>query len=411
MNGRVVAVKTVTSYVRAVLERDDILSDLWVQGEVASIYHHRSGHVYFTLQDGDAQLKSVLFRAQAARHRQLPAQGDLVVAHGKITLYEQNSTVQLYADSVQPAGQGLAALELERLRQRLEAEGLFDESRKRPLPVAPRWIGVVTSPDGAVWHDIQHVLRRRYPLTHLILSPAQVQGERAPASLVAALEVLQRDGRSEVIIIARGGGSAEDLAAFNDEQVVRALFASRVPVISGIGHETDWTLADLVADLRAPTPSAAAEVSTPSVIDLALRVYEARLELRQLATGILADHRLDVQHEQGSLRHASPKRTVAGGQEAVRQLIGRARRGQRQTVELVRGGVTLQSTLLRSLNPVHVLGRGYAAVSIAATGQPVTSRRQIPNGDVLHLQLADGAVLSRVESRAAISHLSAEATP
>lgn len=411
MNGRVVAVKTVTAYVRAVLERDDLLADLWVQGEVAAIYHHRSGHVYFTLQDGDAQLKSVLFRTQAARHRQLPAQGDLVVAHGKVTLYEQSSTVQLYADSVQPAGQGLAALELERLRQRLEAEGLFDESRKRPLPVAPRWIGVVTSPDGAVWHDIQHVLRRRYPLTHLILSPAQVQGERAPASLVAALEALQRDGRSEVIIVARGGGSAEDLAAFNDESVVRALFASRVPVISGIGHETDWTLADLVVDLRAPTPSAAAEVSTPSVIDLALRVYEARLELRQLAIGILADHQLELQHQQARLRHASPERLVASSHEAMRQLIGRARRGQRQTVELVRGGVTLQSTLLRSLNPVYVLGRGYAAVSIAATGQPVTSRRQIPNGDVLHLQLADGAVLSRVESRAAVNHLSAEAAP
>jgi exodeoxyribonuclease VII large subunit len=184
-----------------------------------------------------------------------------------------------------------------------------------------------------------------------------------------------------------------------------------VPVISGVGHETDWTLADLVADLRAPTPSAAAEVSTPSVIDLALRVYEARLALHQLASGIMADHRSELQHRQTRLGHASPRRAVLRSRESVRQLVDRARRGQRQNVELVRGGVILQSTLLRSLNPVHVLGRGYAAVSIAATGQPVTSRRQIPNGDVLHLQLADGAVLSRVESRAALNHLAAESAP
>jgi exodeoxyribonuclease VII large subunit len=396
-------------YIRNVLESDDILADIWVQGEVSSLYQHRSGHVYFTLQDGDAQLKSIMFRGNAVRHRRLPAQGDLVVAHGSISLYEQNSTVQLYADSVQQAGLGLAALELERLRQRLEAEGLFDESRKRPLPEAPRFIGVVTSPDGAVWHDIQHVLRRRYPLTHLILSPAHVQGDHAPASIVAAIDALQVEARSEVIIVARGGGSAEDLAAFNDEQVVRAIFASRVPVISGVGHETDWTLTDLVADLRAPTPSAAAEVSTPSVVDLALRVREARADLRHQITAILDDATAANARQMRSLHRASPAQTVAARQRDLKQLTARIHRGQEATLERTRANLALQSNLLRSLNPIRVLHRGYAAVSVATTGQPVTSRRHAPADTVLHLQLADGALLSRVESRAASNYLPAEA--
>lgn len=411
MSGRLVPVNSVMRYVRNVLESDDILADIWVQGEVSSLYQHRSGHVYFTLQDGDAQLKSVMFRGNAVRHRRLPAQGDLVVAHGNISLYEQNSTVQLYADSVQQAGLGLAALELERLRQRLEAEGLFDESRKRPLPEAPRFIGVVTSPDGAVWHDIQHVLRRRYPLAHLILAPAHVQGDHAPASIVAAIGALQVEARSEVIIVARGGGSAEDLAAFNDEQVVRAIFASRVPVISGVGHETDLTLTDLVADLRAPTPSAAAEVSTPSVTDLNIRVREARADLHQQIDEILAGARQGHDQLSRRLHRASPAQTVAARQDHLRQFAARLHRGQAATLERTRGNLELQRNLLRSLNPLRVLNRGYAAVSVATTAEPVTSRRQAPAGTVLHLQLADGAVLSRVESRAAVNHLPAEAHP
>jgi exodeoxyribonuclease VII large subunit len=411
VNGRVVAVKTVNAYVRHVLESDELLADLWVQGEVSSLYQHRSGHVYFSLRDGESQLKSVMFRTHAIRHRVLPAPGDLVVAHGSVSLYERDGAVQLYVDSVQPAGQGIAALELERLRQRLEAEGLFDETRKRPLPEAPRYIGVVTSPDGAVWHDIQNVLRRRYPFAHLILSPAHVQGERAPASLVAALQALQTDARSEVIIVARGGGAAEDLAAFNDEAVVRAIFASHAPVISGVGHETDWTLADLAADLRAPTPSAAAEVSTPSVADIALRIDEARLQLVREAGALLADRSSDLRHLTRSLHRANPARQIDNQQQRVTQLVQRAGWSQRSALDQAQARVELQAGLLRSLSPTGVLRRGYAAVSLATSGQPVVSSRQAPRGHLLHLQLADGALLSRVESKAAVNFLSAEAQP
>jgi exodeoxyribonuclease VII large subunit len=212
-----------------------------------------------------------------------------------------------------------------------------------------------------------------------------------------------------VIIIARGGGSAEDLAAFNDEQVVRAIFASRVPVISGVGHETDWTLSDLVADLRAPTPSAAAEVCTPSIVDLALRVSEARADLRHQISAILADATAANAQQMRSLRRASPAQTVTARQRELLQLTARIQRGRDATLERTRGKLALQSNLLRSLNPVRVLHRGYAAVSVATTGQAVTSRRQAPADTVLHLQLADGAVLSRVESRAATNYLPAEA--
>jgi len=409
VTGRLVGVKTLSTYVRNLLESDDLLADIWVQGEVSSVYQHRSGHVYFSLQDGDTQLKCVLFRTNAVRQRSLPGQGELVVAHGNVSIYERDGAVQLYVDSVQPAGQGLTALELERLRQRLDAEGLFDDDRKRPLPLAPRYIGVVTSPDGAVWHDIQQVLRRRYPLTHLLLAPAQVQGDRAPSSLVAALDALQMDGRAEVVIVARGGGSAEDLMAFNDESVVRAIFASRVPVISGIGHETDWTLADLVADRRAPTPSVAAELSTPSVAELSLRIEESRLQLWRLATATVADHASELRHLRRSLQRVSPGQVVAARRQALSQLDVRARRGQERSVDVARRKVALQTNLLRSLNPRRVLARGYAAVSIATTGQPVTRGSQAPPGEVLHLQLADGALLSRVESTAATSYLPAEA--
>ena len=404
MTSRVVAVSTVTTYIKHVLESDAVLADIWIQGEVSAWYQHRSGHIYFTLQDDQAQLKCVLWRAHASRHRHLPGIGDIVVAHGSVSLYEQSSAIQLSVDSVQPAGQGLAALELERLRQRLEAEGLFDETRKRPLPAAPRHIGVITSPDGAVWHDIQHVLRRRYPLTHLILAPTPVQGERAPAGIANAFAMLHADGRSDVIILARGGGSSEDLAAFNDEGVVRAIFASRVPVISGIGHETDWTLADLVADVRAPTPSAAAELCSPSIIDLAQRLAESRLELAEFMARHLEDGDDRLQGMTRRLRRGNPRQRIANYRVALAQSVVRAHTSNQFRFERERGNLTLRQSMLGTLNPRAVLARGFAAVSDDATGAPITAGEQLTSGDRVRLHFADGAVLSRVETAIAGHH-------
>src|SRR6478752_6280485 len=279
MAGQVLGGADVSAYLKQLIESDDFLSDLWVEGEISDYFVSRQGHIYFTLNDEGATLKCVMFKGSAIRQRGNTQSGDHVAAHGRFSIYEQQGRYQLYADLIQPAGLGLQALQFELLRQKLEAEGLFDLSRKRALPPAPKVIGVVTSADGAVWHDIQQVLRRRYPFAHLILSPTSVQGDRAPASIVAALQRLIEDGRSEVIIVGRGGGSAEDLSAFNDEHVIRAAFASTVPIVSAVGHETDWTLLDLVADLRAPTPSAAAELVTPS-IESELESLAASLLLR-----------------------------------------------------------------------------------------------------------------------------------
>ena len=258
-----VTVSEITAYLKELFQIDPVLADIWVRGEASNISRPASGHLYFSLKDTDAALRCVCFKQQARYLSYLPDDGDAVLAHGRIGVYEASGQYQLYIDLIQPDGVGLLAAQFERLRMQLELEGLFDEARKRPLPVAPRCIGVVTSASGAVWHDIQTVVARRYPMTTLLLAPASVQGVTAPMEIVRAIGDLQADGRAEVIIVGRGGGSAEDLAAFNDESVVRAIFACRVPVVSAVGHETDMTLADLVADVRAPTPSAAAELCTP----------------------------------------------------------------------------------------------------------------------------------------------------
>ena len=258
-------VREITDRIRELLDSDPLLADLWISGEVLEATVSRSGHVFFTLSGEGSQLRCVMFRMNALRQRSLPSPGSACIAHGKVEIYATEGTVQFYVDLVEDAGVGLAALELELLRQQLEAEGLFAESRKRSLPPNPGTIGVITSSTGAVWHDIQNVVRRRNPFAGLLLSSVAVQGDAASSDIVAALQTLILDGRPDVILIARGGGSASDLSAFNDERLLRAVFASPIPVVSAIGHETDWTLIDLVADVRAPTPSAAAELITPPI--------------------------------------------------------------------------------------------------------------------------------------------------
>ena len=269
MTAGVVSVEDLSSYIRSLLERDALLQDVWVEGEVSRFTIASSGHAYLTLQQDSARIDGVMWRALVGRQRFIPRVGDNIVVHGKITTYDRQGKYQLLADVFQPAGIGILQLRLEQLRQKLEAEGLFDPARKRELPLFPRRIGVATSATGAVWHDIQTVIGRRYPLAELVLAPTLVQGDGAPDAIVSALALLQGEPDLDLIILARGGGSMEDLWCFNDERVARAIFASRYPVISAIGHETDVTIADYVADIRAPTPSAAAELAVPSREELA----------------------------------------------------------------------------------------------------------------------------------------------
>jgi exodeoxyribonuclease VII large subunit len=418
VTARVLTVGLLTAYLRELFESDELLADTWIEGEVSDLFRSRAGHVYFTLTDGESQLKCVLFRREASRQQLTIRAGDRISVHGRVSIYGQAGQYQLYADVLQPAGTGILALQFELLRQRLEAEGLFDPHRKRPIPASPRCIGVVTSPDGAVWHDIQHVLRRRYPLVELILAPATVQGDQAPESLVAALDALQEAGRADVIIVARGGGSAEDLWCFNDERVVRAVFASRIPVVSGIGHETDWTLVDYVADLRAPTPSAAAEICSPSIIDFADRVERARARLAFYAAESLAERREELRHRCRLLERRAPRSAtaerrrsivamtqamdavihlaIASNRDRVRSVARAATVQQRSAFGQRVTGVRIRHVELRSMDPRAVLNRGYAVVTRRSDGALVTSVGLAQTKDSIETRLRDGTIVSQV---------------
>jgi exodeoxyribonuclease VII large subunit len=392
------SVSELTAYARQVLDVDPILSDVWVTGEVGGVSAPASGHLYFTLADGEAVLKCALFRNALRRQAHRPANGLQVTVHGRFDLYPRTGMLQLLVDSVQPAGLGLAALELERLRQRLAAEGLFEPSRKRPLPAMPRCIGVVTSASGAVWHDIQQTLRLRFPLVELVLSPAKVQGDGAPESIAGALAALQADGRPEVIIVARGGGSAEDLAAFNSETVVRAVFACRVPVVSGVGHETDTTLIDHVADLRASTPTAAAQLCVPSMADLRERIADAAGRLERTGATAVADRRAHAAHLLGRLARVHPGRLIDDARAELlwtRQALERAESERRGALATAVSG---RRSLLAALDPRAVLDRGYAVLEDAGTGAAINRAGAAAPGMAVRARLGDGALRARVEA-------------
>ncbi|RPI97189.1 MAG: exodeoxyribonuclease VII large subunit, partial [Spirochaetales bacterium] len=274
---QVYTVARITGYLRDILESDALLADIWISGEISNMSESSAGHLYFTLKDKTSQMRCVLFNRKKLK---IDIENGLaVVAHGSISIYEVSGAVQLYVDMIQPTGLGVLNMEFERLKAKLEEEGLFEPSRKRPLPAFPDKIGIVTSPGGAVLHDITNIIGRRYPVVELVLAPTTVQGESAVPGIINALNALNDRGDIDLIIIARGGGSIEDLWAFNDEKVARAIYSSKTPVISGVGHDTDFTIADFVADKRAPTPSAAAELAVRPKADFeeALRTGQRRL--------------------------------------------------------------------------------------------------------------------------------------
>lgn len=395
----ILAVNELTGYIAELFDSDPILQDVWIRGEVSNCSRPASGHCYFTLKDSESQVRAVLFKQDAAWQPFTPSNGLSILAHGRIILYEPRGEYQLRVDLVQPDGVGALQLAFEELRTRLDREGLFDPARKRPLPPLPRTIGVVTSPTGAVWHDIQTVITRRFPLTELVLAPARVQGDAAPESIVAGLRALAADPQVEVIILARGGGSAEDLAAFNDERVARAIFAARVPVISGVGHEVDVTIADFVADLRAPTPSAAAELVVPDIRELLGEVEAARERLRELIADQLADAHERLARARVRLAHASPEYTIARGRDRLAALRHRAEQTLRHSWELSKQRIDALERQLLALDPRAVLARGYAVVEDASDGLPLTSAADAYLGQSLRVTVADGAFGAEVSTK------------
>lgn len=390
----ILTVSQLNIYLREALDADEILQDLWVEGEVSNFVRAASGHCYFTLKEGEGQIKAACWRSYVARIPRMPSSGEAVLAHGRVAFYEAGGQIQLYVDMIRTAGIGLLHARFEELKARLDAEGLFDLSRKRPLPPLPRRIGVVTSTSGAALRDILNVLGRRYPLAEVIVSACQVQGERAAATVVEALYALYEQD-IDVIIVARGGGSIEDLWTFNEEIVARAVFASPVPLISGVGHETDTTIIDYVADLRAPTPSAAAELVAPDLeelrSDFALLADQLALTLERQ----LERHHTALQELRRRLLQQAPTARLARDRQSLDELVRRA--GAQLTHALALRQAKLEGLRLQlaALNPQATLDRGYAIIRRATDGQVVTDPAQASAGEALEIAVKGGSFIAR----------------
>jgi len=392
-------VAQVTGHIRISLESDPLLNDVWVNGEVSNLSRPASGHCYFTLKDEAAQLRCAFFKTKStATALAALGHGAQVLAHGYISLYEARGDMQLYVDAVQPAGVGVLQAEFERLFAQLEIEGLFATERKRPLPEFPSRIGVVTSPTGAVFHDICHVLGRRWPVVEIVLAPTQVQGDGASRGIIAALEQLNTRDNIDVIVLARGGGSLEDLWAFNGEQVARAIFASRIPVVSAVGHETDYTIADYVADLRAPTPSAAAEMLVPDQIEIALRVGAEAQALSSALDQAIGARRAALAAAQASLRRnrPAPERLAF----SVASMIDNMRTSLVHDLALRAERMDGRRQQLLALSPNGTLARGYALIH-AADARLIVRAADVHPGEQVRVQMADGGFGARVEANGA----------
>lgn len=394
------SVEGVTAYIRALFESDPPLQDMWVQGEVSNMKAAASGHWYFTIKDSKAALKCVMFRNSVAKQIIEPRDGEEIRVHGRISVYEQRGEYQLYADEVQPAG-GIGDLyqRFEQLKAQLQDEGLFDERRKQPLPPFPLRIGVVTSPDAAAFRDVQNVLARRFPLAEVILSPTLVQGHEAPALIVRAIHLLNQYDVADVILLVRGGGSIEDLWAFNDETVARTVADSRIPIVSGVGHETDFTIADFVSDFRAPTPSAAAEVATPDSADMRLELSRKVETMRRLVSDTIAERQSDLNLIERNLQSASPLRYIQEMRQRVDDISERMSYQTKRNLALLQERLETRRKALDNASPDNLLKRGYAIVTRSEDGKMITSTKDAPVGSGITIKLQDGEIAARIEDK------------
>ncbi|MDY6874133.1 MAG: exodeoxyribonuclease VII large subunit [Chloroflexota bacterium] len=390
------AVSQLTTYLRELLSSDPILQDIWVEGEISNLSRPASGHLYFTLKDSQAAVRCVMWRNSAQRVNFPLREGAAVLAHGSMGVYEVSGQVQLYVDTMRPAGEGALYQEFLRLKAKLESEGLFDSETKRPLPPLPKLIGIVTSPTGAALQDMLDTIRRRFPVAEVVLAPTLVQGADAPAGIVAALSRLNEEAHPDVILIGRGGGSIEDLWAFNDEAVARAVAASEAPIISGVGHETDFTLTDFAADRRAPTPTAAAEVATPDRLELLATIAE--LSNRQTAR--LRERLTDLRWETGQLTNTLSQQSPAHRVDTYRQRLDeitlRLEKGIQVRLDRTRLQLDHAVRSLQSLNPAAVLNRGYAIVTRTADGSLVRQAEQVKEDESIHIRVSQGSLDARV---------------
>ena len=395
METKIFPVSHLTSYIRDLLEKDSNLVDIWVTGEVSNLARPGSGHSYFSLREGDSTLRCAMFK-YAGMGAELLNEGDSIIVHGKVSIYPQRGDLQLVVDLVQPEGTGELKLKFEQLRAKLEQEGLFDPSRKRELPKFPNKVAVVTSVSGAVWHDIVDVFQRRYPLAELVLFPTSVQGDVALTEIVGSFNNLNLHKDIDVVILARGGGSKEDLSVFNEEDLARAIFSSNYPVISAIGHETDTTIVDLVADVRAPTPSAAAEIAAPNLVEI-LESIDINLQ------------RLNIEIER-TTKSAKELVSIQGSRiidllpdfVSLRMRIDDWLRVSANEIDSLRKNIDINVEglvkRLSSLSPAGTMQRGYPVVQNHETNELITDSSVLSVNDKTRINLAQGAFIASVNS-------------
>lgn len=390
---QIYTVSQLSNYIKALLNQDLHLGDLWVTGEVSSVKHHVSGHVYFTFKDSDSEIKAVMFRGNTANGAENLIDGSQVNIEGYVSYYEVRGQIQLYARSVMPVGAGELSTEFEKLRSQLQAEGLFDPSRKRSLPIYPKKIGVVTSASGAVIHDIVTILETRYPLTEIVFCPSSVQGDEAPVEIADGIKILQQIPDVEVIIVGRGGGSAEDLWAFNTEIVARSIYASQVPIVSAVGHETDTTIADFVADVRAATPTAAATICTPDKNILEQEINSFLFRSTNATLNSIDEAGSQISFFLEKMKRYLPD--INAQRQKVDDILERVNLSFQSFLQIQKEKTKTQITALSSLNPDSVLKRGYAIVT-TQNATPIMSTKSITTGSIVKTRLQDGEFESKV---------------
>lgn len=391
------SVSELNNYIKSIFENNRTLTSVSVRGEISNFTNHRSGHLYFSIKDADGQIRAVMFRSRAASLKFLPESGMKVIIHGSVTVYPRDGSYQIYVSSMQPDGIGALYLAYEQMKARLAEEGLFDDIYKKPIPEYPSRIGVITSPTGAAVRDIINVTGRRFPMAEIYVYPALVQGEGAEESLIRALDYLDRSRLCDVIIIGRGGGSIEDLWAFNSERLARRIFDAEVPVISAVGHETDFTICDFVADMRAPTPSAAAEIAVPDRRELMMRLdsYYERLSSALVAKVSRAKDRLEYL-KNTAIAH-SPENIIKTKREQLSRYSEISEMIINSRLERSRERLALAAEKANALSPLSILSRGYSIAE--CDGKVLRSVNELSVGDEFDLIMSDGVIGAKVNTK------------
>ncbi len=391
---QILSVSQVNLYIKNILDNDFLMSDVTVKGEISNFKLHSSGHMYMSLKDETGVMRAVMFRSAAAKIRFRPENGTKVVARGRISVYERDGQYQLYINSMEPEGVGSLHLAFEELKERLSKEGLFDQSRKKLLPKYPKKVGVVTAPTGAAIRDIINILTRRFKYSDVVLYPVLVQGENAAASIVEAIKYFNREGLVDVMIVGRGGGSIEDLWAFNEEVVARAIYDSDIPIVSAVGHEIDFTIADFVADLRAPTPSAAAELVVPSGEELSEKFGNVLRRLSVCVNRHLENKNLRLKNCSEKPVLQNPLGRLDDKKIYIDNLFHRFEMAEKMIMERKKQALSVSVSKLDGLSPLGTIARGFSVASI--DGKVIKSVKQVKKGDEINLKVFDGEISALV---------------